>query len=243
MKLSIVIICWNDLKVLTECIASIRDQTHRTNYEIIVTDNGSSDGSVEYLRAHFPHVRIVENGTNLGFAKANNAGIRIAKGEYVLILNPDTLIQDRALDQLVEFAVRHPEAGAFGCRVLNPDGSFQNPARPLPTILGYMLAALYQRWLGRFSAMLASDVYPGWDGRTVKEIGFQSGCCLLVRGDLLQRLNGFDERFFFYYEEADLCQRVWKSGKSILSQRIPLFLQTLWNERRSMAAVDLSCPI
>ena len=216
MDLSIVIICWNDLKVIGDCLRSVFEQTHRIAFEVIVSDNGSSDGSIEYIRKHFPKVRIVENGANLGFAKGNNAGIKVALGDYVLILNPDTIIRDRALEKLVAFADGHPEAGAFGCRVLNPDGSFQNPARPLPTIFRLAIAAFYLRWLGRLSSLFTSDLYLGWGGRTERPIGFQSGCCVLFRGELLHRLGGFDERFFYHFEETDLCLRVWKSGSSIL---------------------------
>ena len=172
---------------------------------MIISDNGSSDGSLDYIRKHFPNVRIVENGENLGFAKGNNAGINVSHGEYVLILNPDTIIHDRALEKLVAFADRHPEAGAFGCRVLNPDGSFQNPARPIPTVFGYLISALYLRWLGRLSPRFDSDVYSGWEGRSERAIGFQSGCCIMFRHDILREVHSFDERFFFHFEESDLC--------------------------------------
>ena len=134
----------------------------------------------------------------------------------MLILNPDTIMLDRALEKLIGYADRHPEAGAFGCRVLNPDGSFQNPARPLPTAFGYLVSALNLRFLGRISKLFDSDIYSGWDGRTARSIGFQSGCCILFRRELLEHLGGFDERFFYHFEESDLCKRVWKSGSSIL---------------------------
>jgi GT2 family glycosyltransferase len=216
VKLSIIILCWNDLKVIPECLKSIFDETSAIDFEVIVSDNGSTDGSVEFIRERFPKVRIIENRANLGFAKGNNVGIRAALGEYVLILNPDTIIRDRALERLVAFADAHPEAGGFGCRVLNPDGSFQNPARPIPTVQGYLLGALCARWLGRISPRFYSDLYPGWEGRTEREIGFQSGCCVMFRADLLKGLGGFDEQFFYHFEESDLCLRVWKSGCSIL---------------------------
>ncbi len=171
---------------------------------------------MEYLRDNFPEVKLVRNGANLGFAKGNNAGIRVARGEYILILNPDTIVHARALEKLVAFADRHPEGGAFGCRVLNPDGSNQHPAVPLPTLTGSFLAACGVRWLGLLSKAQLADEYPGWDGRTQKEIGRQSGCCILVRRDVLTQLNGFDERFFYHCEETDLCCRIWKSGWKIL---------------------------
>ena len=216
MKLSIVIICWNDLKVISDCLKSVFNETSKIEFEVIISDNGSSDGSLEYIRQHFPVVRIVENGANLGFARGNNAGINVSRGEYVLILNPDTIIHDRALEKLVAFADSHPEAGAFGCRVLNPDGSFQNPARPIPTVSGYLISALYLRWLGRLSPRFACDLYPGWEGRSQRAIGFQSGCCIMFRRNILKSLHSFDERFFFHFEESDLCFRIWQTGRPVL---------------------------
>ena len=108
MKLSIVILCWNDLKVIQDCLESIFATTHQTDFEVIVSDNGSADLSVTLIRENYPLVRIVENGANLGFAKGNNVGIQASQGEYVLILNPDTIIHDGALDRWIQFAERHP---------------------------------------------------------------------------------------------------------------------------------------
>jgi GT2 family glycosyltransferase len=216
MKLSIVIICWNDLKVIKDCLASVYRETTSIPFEVIVSDNGSTDSSLAYIREHFPQARILENGANLGFARGNNAGIKVASGEYVLLLNPDTIIHDRALEKLVAYADQHPEGGAFGCRVLNPDGSYQNPARPLPRPVGSLISALNVRWLGKFSPAFDSDLYYGWQGKTERSVGYQSGCCIMVRGDLLDQLHGFDERFFYHAEETDLCCRIWKAGWKIL---------------------------
>jgi GT2 family glycosyltransferase len=98
---------------------------------------------------------------------------------------------------------------------LNPDGSFQDPARPTPSV-ACLSRALRLGSLARFSNAFTSNLYPGWDGRTEREIGYQSGCCVMFRSDLLRFLGGFDERFFYHFEESDLCFRVWKSGSSIL---------------------------
>jgi len=124
VTLSIVVLCWNDVKVIGDCLRSIYQETQGIDIEVIVSDNGSTDGSVEFIHQFYPRARVLENGTNLGFAKGNNEGIARSSGRYVLILNPDTIIRDRALEKWVAFADCHPEAGAFGCRVLNPDGSF-----------------------------------------------------------------------------------------------------------------------
>ncbi|MGD0046020.1 MAG: glycosyltransferase family 2 protein [Bryobacteraceae bacterium] len=216
MRLSIVILCWNDLKVISECLRSIYSGTHSTQFEVIVSDNGSTDGSVEFMHEAFPRVRVIENGANLRFSKGNNVGIRASTGEYVLILNPDTIIHEGSLDRWLEFADRYPEAGGFGCRVLNPDGSYQGSGRPFPTIWREWLAALYLRPLGHVSDIFTSDRYVRWKGETERAIDWQSGCCLLVRAELLKRIGGFDERFYYYYEDLDLCHRIWDAGYPIV---------------------------
>jgi GT2 family glycosyltransferase len=216
MRLSVVIICWNDLRVIDDCLKSIYAGTHRTEFEVIISDNNSTDGSIEFIRKNYPQARIIENGANLGFAKGNNAGIRASRGEYVLILNPDTIVHEGSLDKLVEFAERHPEAGAFGCRVLNPDGSYQISGRPFPTVWRYWISGLYLRFLGRFSDAFIADTYVGWNGDTERAVDWQSGCCVMFRGELLNKLGGFDEQFFYHFEEVDLCFRVWKAGFPIL---------------------------
>jgi GT2 family glycosyltransferase len=216
VKLSIVILCWNDQKVITDCLRSIYSGTHSTEFEVIVSDNGSTDGSIEFIRKNFPRTRVIENAANLRFSKGNNVGIQASTGEYVLILNPDTIIHEGALDRWIEFADRHPEAGGFGCRVLNVDGSNQGSARPFPTVWREWLAALYLRPLGHISDAFISDKYVRWNGDTERVIDWHSGCCTLVRAELLKRLGGFDEQFYYYYEDVDLCRRIWDAGYPIL---------------------------
>ena len=216
MKLSIVIICWNDLKVVLDCLRSIFAGTHSFEYEVIVSDNGSTDGSPEFIRQNYPTVRVIENRANLGFAKGNNVGIQASAGEYVLILNPDTIVHEGSLDRWIEFADRHPEAGAFGCRVLNRDGSYQESARPFPSIRGEWLAALCLRPLAYISDAFLPDVYTGWKGDTERVVDWQSGCCVMFRGKLLKELGGFDEQFFYHCEEVDLCRRVRTAGYPLL---------------------------
>lgn len=216
MKLSIVILCWNDRKVIMDCLASIFAGTHSVEFEIIISDNGSTDGSIDLIRENFPQVRILENGTNLRFAKGNNNAIRASQGEYVLILNPDTIIHDGTLDKVVEFADKHPRAGAFGCRVLDVDGSNQEYARPFQSILSAWIAAFYLKPLAYLSDSLHPGIYVRWKGDTERTVGWLAGCFILIRGDLLSRLGGFDEQFFYYYEDQDLCRRVWNAGYSII---------------------------
>jgi hypothetical protein len=216
MKLSIVILCWNDTKVIGNCLGSIFAGTRVTDFEVIVSDNGSSDGTPEFIRRNYPQVRVIENGMNLRFSRGNNVGIASATGDYVLILNPDTVIHEGSLDRWMRFADGHPEAGAFGCRVLNPDGSYQRSGRPFPTIWRSWIGALGIRRFGYISEVFTSDEYLGWDGDTERTIDWQSGCCLLVRGALLKQIGAFDDQFQYYYEDVDLCHRVWDAGFQIL---------------------------
>lgn len=216
MKLSIVILCWNDMKVIPDCLKSIYATAHSTQFEVIVSDNGSTDGSIEFIRRHYPQVQVIENGRNLRFAKANNVGIRASRGEYVLILNPDTIIHTDALDTIVMYADKHPEAGAFGCRVLNADGSYQEPARPFDCLRSEWIIAVYMRWLGRFFDWARADTYEGWAGETERQVDWITGCFMLVRREVLLQIQGFDEQFFYYYEDMDLCKRVWDAGYPIV---------------------------
>lgn len=189
------------MDLIEHCLRSIFDGTHGLEFEVIISDNGSTDGSVEFVRHAYPQVRIVENGANLGYAKGNNIGIQHCRGRYILLLNSDTVVHEGALEKLVAFAELHPEAGAFGCDVLNPDGSRQVSARRFPT--------LWSDWLDAFCVPRLAAVAHG-RGRT-----WHSGCCLLLRADVLQQLGGFDEQFFYSYEDVDLCWRVWDGGYSI----------------------------
>jgi GT2 family glycosyltransferase len=216
MKLSIVILCWNDLKVIQDCLRSLYASTRETAFEVIVSDNGSTDGSIEYIRENHPDVRVIENGRNLRFAKANNIGINASRGQYVLILNPDTIVNDGTLDRMVAFADAHPDAGAFGCRVLNADGSYQESARPFRSVRGEWITALGLRRLSYLSSWFEADRYIGWEGTSEREVDWISGCFMLVRADALARIGGFDDQFFYYFEDMDLCRRIRQAGHSII---------------------------
>lgn len=215
MKLSIVILCWNDLRVIPDCLRSIYEGTHSIDFEVIVSDNGSTDGSIEFIIENYPKVQVIKNGANLRFSKGNNVGIQASRGDYILILNSDTVIHNNSLDKFVAFADKHPEAGAFGLRVLNPDGTYQVSARLFPSVWRSWVAALYLRRLGSFLSFFNDGEYQDWQGETERVVDWQSGCCVMFRGDLLRQLNGFDPQFSYYYEEVDLCHRVRDAGYQV----------------------------
>lgn len=216
-KVSIIVVSWNCQDVLIAALRSIFAQT-TVPFEIIVSDNASSDDTLILLRENFSDTRlkVIANDENLGFSMGNNIALPFATGQYVLLLNPDTLILDHAIDQLLTFADQQPDVGAFGTLILNDDYSYQISARPFPTIRTLWLCALGLRKLPELLSNLTTDYYPRWHGETVRSIDWQSGCCLLLRRSLLDDLAGFDPQFFFHYDEVDLCKRIWDSGSSIV---------------------------
>lgn len=181
----------------------------RITYEVLVADNGSTDGSAAMVKADFPRVRLFENTANRGFAAANNQLIWPSQGRYILLLNPDTIILDDALPQLVAFMDAHPQAAVATAQLLNPDGTLQHCAFRFPTLwmvffdffpLHHRL--LHSRLNGRYP-LEASVPY---------EIDHPLGACLVVRREAVHRVGLLDEAFFMYAEEVDWCFRFKKAG-------------------------------
>jgi GT2 family glycosyltransferase len=191
-----------------DCIRSVFEQTKATDFEVIVVDNASTDGSADAIEQDFSAVRLIRSETNLGFAPANNVAAAASNADLLLLLNPDTLILDGAIDRLVAFARSEPRAGIWGGRTLFGDRSldptscwrFANVWSVFAETAG--LVAAFPR-----SALLNREAYGGWLRDNVREVDIVTGCFLLVSADLWRRLDGFDERFFMYGEEADLCFR------------------------------------
>ena len=214
MKLSIVIICWNDAECLGPCLDSILAEKPPFDFEVIVSDNGSTDASREITeeRAADARIRLLANGANLGFGPGNNAGAELARGEYLFFLNPDTLVHPGALAGLMQFLEMHPEAGMVGPRVLNTDGSFQLSAHPLPSFSRFLVKALRIRALGYLFKSFPADEYMGWKGEETRTVGYLAGAAVVLRADLFRKIEGFDAAFKHQYEDADLCYRIWKRG-------------------------------
>lgn len=216
MNLSIVIVNYNVRYFLEQCLMAIDRARRDLQLEIFVVDNGSVDGSSALVKKRFPYVHLIENQQNLGFARANNQALRLCQGEYILILNPDTLIQEDTLVELIGFLREHPRAGAVGCMLINPDGSFQVASRrSLPTawvaftrIIG--LSRLFPRSpvFGRYNLTYRD---PGQAG----EIDVLSGSLMMLRREAIAGIGYFDEDFFMYGEDIDLCYRLKKNGWSI----------------------------
>jgi GT2 family glycosyltransferase len=215
MDVSIIIVAWNVRELLRACLQSVYRETRNIEFEVIYVDNGSSDGSVAMVREEFPDVRIVENQENRGFIKANNQGIEIARGRYVLLLNSDTLVLKDVVAQVVRFADQHPNAAVVGCRVLNPDGSLQRNCFRFYSTLNTLFDALFLRSIFPQNRLFARKVYAGWNYDTVREVDVVVGCFSLVRMEAIRHVGVMDEAFFVYGDDIDWCYRFVKAGWKI----------------------------
>jgi GT2 family glycosyltransferase len=212
MDVSIVVVTHNTREMTIECIRSILEQTTSVQYELIVFDSGSSDGSSDAIREQFPTVKLITSVQNVGFARANNIAAKDAQGYRLLLINSDTVVLDHAIDRLNEFASTTPECRIWGGRTVFADGSL-NPAScwKFATLWSVFCWAV---GLNRFesSKLFNPEAYPGWERNSVRPVDIVSGCFFLIDRALWQALGGFDPVFFMYAEEADLCIRARKLG-------------------------------
>ena len=209
IDLSIIIVNWNTRDLLEQCLSSVYATTHDIPFEVFVVDNASSDGSVEIVRERFPEVQLIENEENLGFAKANNQAIRESKGRYILLLNSDTVVLSGAIERMIEFMDGHPEAGAVGAKLLNPDGSFQASYNDFPTPLSELVL------LAGLSRVVYNPYYPSYPpdlSNERRECDWVGGACLMVRKEAIEEVGLLDENYFMYVEEVDWCYRLRKAG-------------------------------
>lgn len=208
--LSIIVVSYNTREMTLDCLRSVHAQT-RTPFELIVVDNASSDGSAEAITAEFPGLRLRAETVNHGFAAANNLAAKEARGEYLLLLNPDTVVLHGALDELLEFAKRRPEARIWGGRTVFGDLS-PNPASAWRKMDLWNLFCRATGLTGIFprSPVFNSEAYGGWDRMSEREVDIVTGCLFLIRRADWELLGGFDPAFFMYAEEADLCLRARK---------------------------------
>ena len=215
--LAIVIISFNVEKLLKECLESIYRETKETRFEIWVIDNHSRDTSVQMLKRDFPQIHIIENTDNVGFTRANNQAVRQCRTDYVLLLNPDTLIQDGALDKMVAFMDEHPEVGVAGCRVENEDGSLQLACRrsiPSPSVAFFRLTGLSR--LFPHSKRMAKYNLTYLDPTKSHEVDAVSGAFLLIRRQTIDQIGLLDETFWIYGEDIDWCIRAKKAGWKVM---------------------------
>lgn len=216
IDLSIIVVNYNVKEFLKNLIDSIKKATQNFSSEIIVVDNASDDGSVELIKDKFPEIILIDNKTNLGFGKANNQGLQIAKGKFILLINPDTLVAEDTFTKMIEFFNANPEAGMAGCKILNPDGtlqlacrrSFPGPWTAFTKVTG--LSTIFPK-----SKLFARYNLTYLDENQTYEVDAISGSFMMMRKEVYEKVGGFDEQFFMYGEDLDLCYRIQKAGYKI----------------------------
>jgi GT2 family glycosyltransferase len=214
IDVSVCIVSWNVKDLLRDCLNSLKAQAGDVRYETIVVDNQSSDGSAEMVRREFPWVTLVDPKANLGFGRANNLAYQHSTGRWVLLLNPDTVVLDRAIEKLVRFADQHPEAGAVGGRTLKKDGVSleRSCCWGSPGLWPLFCKSFGLHIIFKNSALFNREAMDYWRRDSVREVGVITGCCLMIRREVYQQTGGFDDHFFMYAEETDLCWRIRKTG-------------------------------
>lgn len=212
-ELSIVIVNFYSVAYTIACVRTIYSQTLRVQFEVIVVDNASYDGCDVLLAERYPDVVFVQSGTNLGFARGNNLGRAYAHGRTVLFLNPDTEVCNRGLERLYDRFQTLDAPGVVGCRLLNSDGSLQTCCvQPFPTILNQALdAEIMQRWFPSVGIWLSAKTF---DNETNPvQVEAVSGACMMISGDVFDRIGGFSTDYFMYTEDLDICYKARSEGR------------------------------
>lgn len=213
MDLSIIIVNWNTKDLLRNCLKSIEQHAGELRLEVFVVDNNSRDGSRAMVAAEFPSVELINSGGNIGFARANNLAVPKAKSDFVLFLNPDTEVSPDSLLKMVSFLRAHGKVGALGCKIRDASGEHLElgiQRFPSPTTELLRLLIFSRKTQPRLSAIL-----PYHDPHVSGYVKKLFGACLLVRKCVLDQVGSFDERFFMYCEDVDLCRRIEAGGWSL----------------------------
>src|ERR1043166_3298643 len=240
---TIVIVSFNTVRELVSCLESVERSARSIPHEIILVDNASSDGTVETVRARFPTVRVIANQANVGFSKANNQALPLARGEYVLFLNPDAELGPGTLEQLVAALEGFPERAAVGPRVGKPSEFMShNCARRLPTLWTEFCDL---SWLARIfprSRLFAWKYYAGWDGTTDRDVECLLGAAMLCRTAQVRALGGFDESVPLYLDDMDLCKRLGALGRLRYLSGVPLLHHYSVSTRKQPTALMKRLP-
>ncbi len=214
--LSVIIVNWNTRDFLAQCLESLKTHTKKISYEIIVIDNFSSDGSPEMVEREFPEVSLIKSKENLGFGRANNQGLVNARGKYILFLNSDVSINENCLDLMFDFMETRPDVGASACRLTFPDGTLQHSCRTFPTFKVYFLMLLGLRFFIPNMKPFRDYLMLDWNHADEREVDQIMGSFMYIRRSVLDEVGSFDEQYWMYFEEVDLCWRIKRAGWKIV---------------------------
>ena len=210
--ISVIIVSFNTSSLLQQCLADLFAHSGDVEMEVFVVDNNSKDDSVAMVKNEFPQVQLIANKENLGFAAANNQAWKQSSGDFILLLNPDAFVKQGAVYNAMKFLEAHPECGICGGRLVKPDGTLDPSARRFPTFLNKLF--VLSGWRSRFprSRLFSGHEFGHFDHNSIIEVDWVPGTFTMSRRKMLEQTGLFDERFYIYYEETDLCQTAKKLG-------------------------------
>lgn len=215
IDLSISIVNYNTVNLLKQCLLSIYKETKGINLDIWVVDNASSDESIQMIKTNFPEVNLIVNKENLFFTKAHNQALKLARGRYLVLLNPDTILLNNAFKIMTDFMDKHPETGACGPKLLNPDMTDQGSGLAFPSYLYGLFEVLCINALFPYNLVKNKTWVRGWDRNDLREVHTVGGACMLVRREISETVGLLDENFLAFWEETDWCLRIKKAGWKI----------------------------
>jgi GT2 family glycosyltransferase len=214
-ELTVIIVSYNTKALLREALASVAQHAPRAT-EVIVVDNASADGSADMVAEEFPFATLVRSPRNLGFAAANNVALRRARGEFVMLLNPDAVLCPDTARSLMAFLRHETDVGIAGPTIFFPDGTFQSSGFPFPTVLDELRQSRSVDWLLR---RCGSSPAPTAEGTTALDVDWVDGACLMIRREALDEIGLIDEQYFLYGEEVDWCYRARRAGWRVVAVR------------------------
>ena len=212
--LSIILVNFNSSNFIKECLESLNGFIEYLDCEVIIVDNCSTDNSPNFIKENFPEFKLICNQDNLGFGKANNLGFVNSQGNYLLFLNTDTILIENTLEILFKHLEDNPNIGIVGSRIIFVNGRYQLSYGNLPNIFFELIDKIRYAIDDRFHSLL-SEFYDDWHLRT-QEVGWVTGACFMMRRDVFEQVGGFDENFFMYFEDKDLCKRVKELGYKVV---------------------------
>lgn len=215
MDLSIIIVNWNTKDLLLGCLESLFRYPPTREFEVIVIDNASTDGSALLVRQRFTQIKLILNQSNKGFAPATNQGLKKMRGKFALLLNPDTKVRERSMDQMIEFLEAKVDVGIVGCKIINRDGSLEVSAFPNPTLIdeiisGFRGIPFFKRYIDRYRIRYLSQ-----SNGPIK-VGWVTGACFMIRAKTIKEVGYLDEKIFLYGEDVDWCLRAQKRGWEVI---------------------------
>ena len=216
MKISISIVTYNNSKVIKKCIDSIFETTRNLKFELIIVDNSSSDNTIEIIENNFKNIKLIQNNKNIGFSAAHNIAIKSRKGKYHLVLNQDIIFTENSVEKLVNFMEANPAVGLVSPKIVYPDGKIQYLCKRFPCLFDLAV----RRFTPRFIQYLFKKRIDYFEMREtgynkIMDVPYLSGSFMLIRRKILEKVDGFDENIFMYFEDADITRRIGEISRTV----------------------------